>query len=534
MTFRILISAIALTLAGATLSISFATNPKRIVECPRAPVLHFEDYGFSPFSLTADHDKSTFALDVDRASYDVARMWLNNGQSPPTAAIRPEEFVNSLSYHYAAPPKGISLSLDGVPDHPFTQDDSLGLLRVVMQTSGQVDRGPMTVIVCLDRSGSMQETTGVPGQADVKFELALDLVEQLADTLEEGDRFGLVSYSDRISLDLPTSEVTSSSSKLGRVMRRLEANGSTNLFSGLSLAYEQAAEEKEMWPEREVAVILISDGAANVGTVSHHEMLQQTESYREQGIRLSTIGLGFSTLNDEILEQLGDKGDGQYIFLGYPEDRDRVIATAMTHLLPVAREARSQLEFNPITVKAWRQIGYENREMRDEEFSDNTVDAGEVGSDQSVTALYEIVLNDEQEIHRSILNAYAAVSERYRQLAGLEVPSGRSIATARVRWQDLDGEWHQSAVTLAREDLMQSRMDTQFRAAAMMARWAQLLRGEAGWDQRQFQEAYGRLLGFAFAEESVIPDDPEYEELKREISDVRNLIVTDFGLNNRN
>ena len=534
---RVLFLTIVLLLVGATLSVTFAANTNQKVVCPPTTAmkeLHFQDYGSSPFFLAEDHNMSTFALDVDRASYDVTRMWLNNSQRPPTAAIRPEEFVNALSYNYPAPDQGISLSLEGTHAHPFAGDDSLSLLRVAMQSSGEVERGPLTLIVCLDRSGSMQESTGVPGQLDVKFELALELVRQLADTLEEGDRFGLVSYAPDATLDLKTTAISTRNRKLPAALGRLSAGGGTNLFSGLHLAYEQAAKEIALWPEHEVAIILISDGAANIGTVDHSQMLEQTESFREQGIRLSTIGLGLSTLNDEILEQLGDKGDGQYIFLGYPADKERVIATAMTHLLPIALEARSQLEFDPTTVRAWRQIGFENRVMSDVEFSDNTVDAGEVGSDQSVTVLYEIVLNNKEEINEFIAQAQADNPEQEQDPATPEAHSNLNIATARVRWQDLNGEWTETEVSLTRGDLLQGEMDEQFRAAVMMARWAQLLRGETDWDLAQSRDAYIKLLKFAFADASAVPGDPEFDDLRNEISDVRALMALDFELGSSN
>ena len=376
-----------------------------------------------------------------------------------------------------------------------------------MQAAENPVRPPMTIIFCLDRSGSMQETTGLAGQHDVKFNLALETIQLLADYLPEGDRLGLVSYANDFSIDLETASTSSLKNSLPFTLLNLQAGGSTNLYAGLHQAFILAAKEKEQRPDQEVAVILLSDGAANQGIVNVQEMLDWTESFRELGIRLSTIGIGFETLNDEILEQLGDKGDGQYIFLGIPGDLERVLNTAMSHLLPVALEARSQVQFNPEAVKAWRQIGFENRGLPDEAFRDNTTDAGEVGSGQSVTVLYEIELAGDN---------------------GETLDPSSLIAKALVRWKDLEGEWSESSVEIRMKDLQEGEMDARFRTAASMARWAQLIRREDDWDSVLYANAYAQLMEFTSAIETSMPGD--LNELKEQISEVRDLMSLDFEL----
>ena len=510
---KVLFLTVVLTFMGAALSTTQASSTTVIV-CPpttAAGLRHFKDYGSSPFFTTAEHDKSTFALDVDRASFDVAKLWLRNAERPPTGAIRPEEFVNALPYQYPVPDQGLSLSLDGVRPHPFSDDDALGLLRVVMQAADAPDRSPMSIIVCLDRSGSMTEYTGLPGQRRVKFELARSLIQQLADDLQAQDRLGLVSYATDSTLDLEAVSIDTLADSLPAALQSLSAENSTDLFSGLHLAYTEAPREKESWPDREVAIILISDGAANTGLTDFQQMLEQTEGFRDQGIRLSTVGIGFETLNDEILEQLGDKGDGQYVFFGDPEDKEQVLTTVMSHLLPVALEARSQLVFEPAAVTAWRQVGFENRSMRDEAFSDDSVDAGEVGSGQSVTVLYEIELADQDP-------------------AGEAPDPDQMVATAHLRWMDLEGQWSETSVILKRRDLKEDLTDEQFRAAALMARWGQLIRREQEWDKAQFDQAYEQLMMFAFSPETSGEDDPARTALRQQLSVVRTMMALDFGL----
>lgn len=510
---RILFLTVVLTFMGAALSTTQASSTT-VVVCPpttAAGLRHFKDYGSSPFFTTAEHDKSTFALDVDRASFDVTKLWLHNKERPPTGAIRPEEFVNALPYQYPVPDQGLSLSLDGVRPHPFSDDDALGLLRVVMQAADAPARSPMSIIICLDRSGSMAEYAGLPSRKHVKFELGRALIRQLADDLQAQDRLGLVSYATDSTVDLETGSISTLADSLPAALQSLVPDGSTDLFSGLHLAYSQATREKELWPDREVAIILISDGAANTGLTDHQQMLEQTESFRDQGMRLSTVGIGFETLNDEMLEQLGDKGDGQYVFFGDLEDKERVLTTVMSHLLPVALEARSQLVFEPAAVTAWRQVGFENRSMRDEAFSDDTADAGEVGSGQSVTVLYEIELTDPDPADDS---------------------SGatQTVATAHLRWLDLEGQWSETSVALKRGDLEEEMMDEQFRAATLMARWAQLIRREQEWDKAQFDQAYEQLMMFAFTPETSGEDDPARAELRQQMSTVRAMMALDFGL----
>ena len=222
------------------------------------------------------------------------------------------------------------------------------------------------------------------------------------------------------------------------------------------------------------------------------------------------FGISKHPLNDEVLEQLGDKGDGQYVFFGDPEDKERVLTTVMSHLLPVALEARSQLVFEPAAVTAWRQVGFENRGLRDEAFSDNSVDAGEVGSGQSVTVLYEIELAEPDPAD--------------------EVPEPEQmVATAHLRWLDLEGQWSETSVALTRGDLKENMMDERFRAAAVMARWAQLMRQGQEWDKAQFDQAYEQLMMFALTPETP-EDDPARAALRQQMSTVRTMMALDFGL----
>ena len=515
-----------LALIGTALSVTYADDRALVVVCPpttAARLRTFQDYGASPFFLAEEHALSTFALDVDRASFDVAELWLANGERPERGAVRPEEFVNALPYAYPAPAAGIALHMDGVPQHPFAADENLGLLRVTMQAAALAERPHLSLVILLDRSGSMRETSGPPGLKQVKWDMVRDLIQQLTDALHAEDRIGLVSYAYEASLDRPLAPpaapagfalmsadpILSEPHSMRAALNSLEAEGGTNLFEGFQLAYELAGEEKARWPERNVAILLFSDGAANVGVVDYDEMLERTEQYRAQGIRLSTIGVGFTTLNDVILEQLGDQGDGQYVFYGLTDSKARVLAAIMSHLHPVAREARSQLEFMPGAIAAWRQVGFENRSLRDEAYADDDVDAGEVGSGQSVTALYEV--------------EWQADGLRGRDAAQ---GADQIVATAKLRWMAPDGNWIERSVALTRGEVQAGAMDARFRAAALMARWAQLMRRDHAVTASQL-DAYEQLAAFALL---INPTDPALADLQVQIDEVRNLIAIDMGL----
>ena len=518
-----------LALIGTAFSVAYADANALVVVCPpttAAQLRTFKDYGSSPFFAAEEHALSTFALDVDRASFDVAELWLANGERPERGAVRPEEFVNALPYAYPAPAAGIALHMDGVPQHPFADDENLGLLRVTMQAAALAERPSLSLVVLLDRSGSMEEPSGPPGLQQLKWDMVRDLIQQLTDALHAEDRIGLVSYANEASLDRPLAPPSAPASfalmssepilaeprSMRAALNSLDSGGSTNLFAGFQLAYELAAEEKARWPERNVAILLFSDGAANVGVVDHNEMLERTEQYRAQGIRLSTIGVGFTTLNDVILEQLGDRGDGQYVFYGLTDSRERVLATIMSHLHPVAREARSQLEFAPEAVAAWRQVGFENRSLRDEAYEDNDADAGEVGAGQSVTALYEV------EWQEGWLRGDPAAQG-----------ADQVVATAKVRWMAPDGNWIEASVALTRREVQAGVMDARFRAAALMARWAQLMRRDHALAASQL-EAYEQLAAFALLINPTVDANPALADLQVQIDEVRNLIAIDMGL----
>ncbi len=345
----------------------------------------FRHYGVNPFIDTEDDYLSTFAMDVDTASYTVARRFVQDGNLPHPDSVRVEEFVNYFDQGYEPPAEdAFAIHLDGSPS-PFGREN-LWLLRVGLQ-GHQVsarDRKDSTLIFAIDVSGSM-------GRED-RLELVKRSLNLLVNELRPSDKVGIVIYGDRGSVVLqPTS-----GREQGAILEAIDSlrpGGSTYVEDGLRLAYRMAAEEVE--DGRITRVMLLSDGVGNVGNTGSDSILKVIKSQVEAGVTLTTVGFGMGNYNDILMEQLANDGDGTYHYVDSLIEAQRIFVENLAGTLQViARDAKIQVEFNPEVVRSYRLLGYENRRVADDDFRDNSVDAGEVGAGHSVTALYEMKLID--------------------------------------------------------------------------------------------------------------------------------------------
>ncbi|MES1244776.1 MAG: YfbK domain-containing protein, partial [Acidobacteriota bacterium] len=305
------------------------------------------------------------------------------------------------------------------------------------------DRKPATLIFVVDVSGSMdmENRLGL-----VKRSLAM-----LLERLGPSDRVGLVIYGDdaRVVLE-PTHD-------LGRVRGALEslrAEGSTNAEAGITVGYDLA--NRYFRPEGNNRIVLCSDGVANVGATGPERILERIGREARRGIELTTLGFGMGNYNDVLMEQLADKGDGRYAYLDSIEEARRVLVEELEGTLEtIAKDAKAQVVFNPEVVARWRLLGYENRDIADEKFRDDTVDAGEIGAGHSVTALYEIKLKPGATADRPVANLHLR---------------WRSERTGRVREEEkllrvsqLAGSWERATPAL--------------RLASVVAEYAEILKG---------------------------------------------------------
>lgn len=348
----------------------------------------YKDYGQNPWIDTAKDRFSTFAADVDTASYTIARRKLTEGTLPPPAAVRVEEFVNYFSYGFPAPAAGSPFAVvaEAAPS-PFTKGRHIVRVGVATKAKSIVERKPMNLVFLVDTSGSMSSPD--------KLGLAKRALRILVENLRDGDTVALTTYAGTTSVVLPATSLGSAAQReeVLAAIDALGAGGSTAMASGIELAYREAA--KNVRPGAVSRVIVLSDGDANVGAVSHQEILATIAEHAHQGITLSTIGFGMGNYKDETMEQLADKGDGNNFYIDTLEQARRVFQEQLGSTLEVvAKDVKLQVELDPLMVARYRLLGYENRDVADQDFRNDQVDAGEIGAGHQVTAMYEVELTD--------------------------------------------------------------------------------------------------------------------------------------------
>jgi Ca-activated chloride channel family protein len=340
----------------------------------------YTDYGVNGFETTREDPWSTFAADVDNGSYTMTRRKLIEGYLPPQAAVRAEEFVNYLPYEYARPPEGAPFGVDVEMAHnPWSETH---IVRIGVQGKRVLEdrRKPVHLTFLVDTSGSMQSSDKLP--------LVKRALTMLSEELEDGDTVSLVVYAGSAGLVLPPTPV-SQRAKILQALAQLEAGGSTAMGAGIELAYRQARASYEDGAVNRV--IIASDGDANVGQTDHASLSKMIRGYAEDGITLTTLGFGEGNYRDTTMEQIANDGDGNYFYLDSEREAQRVLVDKMTSTLEViAKDVKIQVEFSPETVRSYRLIGYENRDVADRDFRNDAVDGGEIGSGHQVTALYEV------------------------------------------------------------------------------------------------------------------------------------------------
>ncbi len=343
----------------------------------------FEDYGYRDFIAAADDPLSTFALDVDTGSYTVGRRFLDEGSLPPRDSVRPEEYVNAFDYDYNAPRNGLDITVDGGPS-PFNEDNVLVRVGVQGEIVSDDDRGDATLTFVIDTSGSMDR--------DDRLGLVKESLTILVDELNDDDRVAIVTYSDSSGIVLEPTRVSDRDEILDAI-DDLETGGSTNLESGLREGYDLA---RSAFNEDGInRVIIASDGVANAGITDVDALGRFIREDADNGIDLVTIGFGLGNFNDVLMEQLADNGDGFYAYVDTIDEAERLFEDELTStLLTVAKDAKIQVEFDEQFVESYRLIGFENRGVRDSDFDNDDVDAGELGAGHQVTAMYELRLAD--------------------------------------------------------------------------------------------------------------------------------------------
>ena len=339
-------------------------------------------YTPNPWIETERDRLSTFAADVDTAAYTYARRTLVGGSLPPPAAVRVEEFVNAFKYRFGKPTDGpFAVVMDAAPS-PFDARHHIVRVGVATASKTNAQRAPMNLVFLVDVSGSMSS-------AD-KLGLAQESLRHLVRSLGPDDAVSLVTYAGSTEVVLPSTSGADHRKILAGI-DRLSAGGSTAMGSGLALAYEQALAKSPRHAQRRV--IVLSDGDANVGPNSVDDMMKIIDAGRKQGVTLSTIGFGMGNYRADLMEQLGDRGNGNNYYVDSPAASEKLFTRDLVSMLEVAaKDVKLQVEFDPAVVARYRLLGYENRDIADNDFRVDSVDAGEVGAGHQVTALYEVTL----------------------------------------------------------------------------------------------------------------------------------------------
>jgi len=349
------------------------------------PPFNTEAYDFvgdNDFLAAAQNPLSTFAVDVDTASYSNVRRFLNAGRRPPRDAVRIEELVNYFAYHYAPPagpaPFAVALEVAGAPWTPAHRLVRIGLKAREVPAAA---RPAANLVFLIDVSGSM----GAPN----KLPLVKEALRLLVDQLRPEDRVAIVTYAGTSGLALPSTPA-SHRQELLDALDALRAGGSTNGAMGIQLAYDVA--KANFLPGGINRVILATDGDFNVGVTDRGDLVRLIEEKAKTGVYLTALGFGMGNYKDATLEQLADHGNGTYAYVDTTREARRVLVEQVNGTLAtVARDVKVQVEFNPAKVQAYRLIGYEDRLLKKEDFNNDRIDAGDVGAGHTVTALYEVI-----------------------------------------------------------------------------------------------------------------------------------------------
>jgi Ca-activated chloride channel family protein len=402
----------------------------------------FVDAGTSDFVSAEEDALSTFALDVDTGSFSVARTLLRQGELPPPASIRVEEWVNALSMPPAAPTdEDLAVDVQQAAQSDARSPTQLLRVGVSARDIADADRPPVALTLVVDTSGSMdiRQRLGL-----VKSSLAL-----LAQTLRDDDTIAVVTYEDRATALLEATPVSDTDAIL-EAIDDLRPGGSTNVEAGLRTGYREARAHLRAGALN--VVLLASDGVANVGTTSGSRLAGDIAQAGDDGIHLVTVGYGMGNYNDHLMEQLADQGDGFYAYVDTFAEAERLFVEDLTSTLTVvADDARAQVTFDEATVESYRLVGYDNRAVADDEFTDRDLDAGEIGAGHQVTALYEVRL------------APGATA-------------GDPMGSVALRWLSAaDGSVQQSTTELTLDDT--AGAPDELRLASLVADLAEVLKG---------------------------------------------------------
>lgn len=341
----------------------------------------YDESGESPFLSVTDRPLSTFSSDVDTASYSNLRRYIQQGNRPQ--GVRIEELINYFDYDYPAPRPGSDAPFNivaEIAECPWNPDHDLAMIAV---QGAEMDTAevPSNIVFLIDVSGSMNEPTKLP--------LLKESFKMMVGTLDGDDVVSIVTYAGSAAV-VTDSVRGSDKAALISAIDGLQAGGSTAGGQGLRTAYDLA--EKNLIRDGNNRILLASDGDFNVGESNTDQMMALIEEERDKGVFISALGFGMGNLKDDMMETIADNGNGNYAYIDTLQEAQKVLVDEFdSTMFVIAKDVKFQVEFNPGLVQEYRLIGYNNRRMRDQDFNDDSKDAGDIGSGHSVTVFYELI-----------------------------------------------------------------------------------------------------------------------------------------------
>ena len=440
------------------------------------------------FVAVAQQPVTTFSADVDRAAYANVRRIIGYGQIPPKDAVRIEEMVNYFDYDYPAPEEGSVSPLRVSPElAPAPWNPNHLLLRIGLQAK-KIDLAqapPSNIVFLIDVSGSMDEENKLP--------LLQSSFKMLLGQLRPDDKIAIVTYANGTKVALPSTSVKDKE-KIIKVLDNLYASGGTSGGKGIQLAYEQA--QKSFIKNGNNRIILATDGDFNIGINNTTDLEKFIEKQRESGIYMSVLGFGMGNYRDDMAETIADKGNGNYAYIDNITEAKKVLVNELSGtLFAVAKDVKLQLEFNPKYVKEYKLIGYENRMLANEDFTNDKKDAGEIGAGHTVTALYELVPSDGK----------VAQSLRYQSQELNEKGKGNELGFLKIRYKDpkvKDAKSVEITEPLIFNKKALKETSADYRFAASVAEFGILLRDNSN----KANATYDQVIELA---EGAIGKDPE-------------------------
>jgi Ca-activated chloride channel family protein len=432
---------------------------------------NYQPFNTEEYSRIVDNDflevikkpLSTFAADVDVASYANTRRFINQDQVPYKDAIRTEEFINYFNYDYKEPGQDRPLSINlEYSECPWNQDNHLIHIGLQGKRLKKEEEKASNLTFLIDVSGSMKSAKKLP--------LLQKAYNLLVDQLTQKDRIAIVVYAGAAGLVLPPTPC-SEKEKIKNAIDALEAGGSTAGGEGIRLAYEVA--NKNFIKGGNNRVILATDGDFNIGISSTSELVRYIEEKRDDGIFLTVLGFGMGNYKDARLEQLADKGNGNHAYIDNILEAKKVLVTDLTAtLFTIAKDVKIQVEFNPAKIESYRLIGYENRLLQDKDFEDDTKDAGEIGAGHTVTALYEAVPAGKKSKESDTYEL------RYQETKIKDnAEKTDEVLTVSIRYKEPDGDTSKLfSESLKGKPVPLSQSSDNFRFSAAVAEFAMLLR----------------------------------------------------------